>query len=1157
MRQHLITCVILLIVVLLSAPSSAYDLGLTINSTLVYSGTLENWATSGIQLPNGTYLVAWQHATSESNNDGVAYASTSADFGSTWSAPITLMSNASYAIFEPQFGIFNDTLFFFYDTTDADSSGNPSTRYVLKSPDLGATWETPIAITTGGYIRGSQNPINLTSGRIVLPGFIYNSTSSKYNGVVYYSDDNCTTWSSSGRMVSSQSTTEPAVIQFANQTLMALIRNSSSPGGLYQFKSMSIDNGSTWSEPIATAIRSPRAQSVALKTSTGNFAYLWNNVSSPLNTPRTPLSFSISADEFSTVGNYTAIKSGTGQWSNMGLFTNSSGYIVAPYTDETNWRIYVATMKEPDFFPQIVKSTMPDGGGGGSYSNATQFYVANPPSGQQTNYPIMITLSNQSGISGQYGYLDNTRPNIIIYTDGMTRPDWTDVNVSGSTGFESVPHWAENATQNATCKFLWASVTTGDTYQLYYGAPSQTTPSLGTSIYSTFPYGEDYIVNALNTTQNVLVSSAGGSSTISNGINAIVGGTGDREQVRSIQQFGTGYAVRSYFKASTETGTNSYDVGFGSGGDTNNAIIQLTSIAKYFTAKKTTGTTVSRSDVFTSYGIGEVSRYDAGGSIVNYSVNNVFKTNITTNVPTANINATTSSFPNTITLSVDWVVVRPIVYPEPQTESYVLLEPSVPIVTPVAAFSCSPTSVSIGGSITCADESSNNPDTWYWEFGDGNTSTSQNPTYTYPFVGTFGINFSANNTAGLDWENKTDYITITNVSGFTQQDLWQTGHYTITLNIKDSTNAPIPVVTVTDNFGNSYTTTNGTAFFTEDAGATVFYFASTGYVSKAMSYIVDEDATHTVQLVTAGNTNNPGIVYIPQQVRFQLIGTDGAYLSNVFIQATPINFTAPANWTETLLGISPSVGIRDTTVYGTTASDGSWVAPMLQSFQYQINLTRGTDVNYNFTIYPLSNDYKFTIPVGGYLPIVTPSNIVSYSLQNATINESSTVMYQFINMTYNDGSLNTDKLSFVVYNANNTLVYSRNYTGAASNAQNFSYVQQCNKGQAYTYGFQANQSAYGWINQSSTIKLISQVELLANGPAWITQWFAIAMIVIFGTLFMIFSKAYGLVGIPLLTWSFQYVFGFLPATFLSNVALLCMLTIGVPVYIRQAENKIQ
>ena len=493
------------------------------------------------------------------------------------------------------------------------------------------------------------------------------------------------------------------------------------------------------------------------------------------------------------------------------------------------------------------------------------------------------------------------------------------------------------------------------------------------------------------------------------------------------------------------------------------------------------------------------------------------------------------------------------------TSEYVGEAPGSP---PIASFTCTPTSTTLGTPVTCTDASTNSPTNWTYYWGDGNvTDGTQNPSYTYPFTGTFSINQTVNNTIGSSWYNRSNYIQITNVTSFHQQDIYLTGQYTITFNVKSSTtNLPIANVTVVDAVsGQSYPSTNGTAFLTEPAGLIYVNFIADGYQTKQVTYVVDQDETHEVKLVPSSPAvpSPPSIVYIPQQVRFQLIGTDGAYLSNVFIQATPINFTAPANWTETLLGISPSVGIRDTTVYGTTASDGSWVAPMLQSFQYQINLTRGTDVNYNFTIYPLSNDYKFTIPVAGWLPIVTPSNIVSYSLQNATINESSTVMYQFINMTYSDGSLNTDKLSFVVYNANNTLVYSQNYTGAAANAQNFSYVQQCNKGQAYTYGFQANQSAYGWINQSSTIKLISQVELLANGPAWITQWFAIAMIVIFGTLFMIFSKAYGLVGIPLLTWSFQYVFGFLPATFLSNVALLCMLTIGVLVYIRQAENKIQ
>jgi len=503
----------------------------------------------------------------------------------------------------------------------------------------------------------------------------------------------------------------------------------------------------------------------------------------------------------------------------------------------------------------------------------------------------------------------------------------------------------------------------------------------------------------------------------------------------------------------------------------------------------------------------------------------------------------------------EWNITNHLTNFTPPTSEYGY---TAPVTNPItASFTPSPNPSTVNQPVTFTDTSTGTPITWNWTIGGVTTNTTQNAAYTFTSAGTYPVNLNVTNATG-SFSDVTINQVVNNATGFTPQDIWMEGRYTKTLHITDSsTNAPIPVVTVTDSNGQSYTTTNGTAVFTESFGSVVFYFVSSGYVSKSISYVIDSDSTDTVQMVAAVTANNPSIVYIPQQVRFQLIGTDGMYLSNVFIQATPINFTAPANWTETLLGIAPGVGIRDTTVYGTTGTDGSWVAPMLQSFQYQINLTRSSDINYNFTLYPQVTEYRFIIPVAGYVPIVTPSNIVSYSLQNATINESSNVMFQFINMTYNDGSLNTNKLSFVVYDVNNTLVYSQNYTGAAANAQNFSYVQKCNKGQAYTYGFQANQSAYGWINQSSTIKLTSQIELLANGPAWIGQWVAIVLIVVFGTLFMIYSKPFALIGIPLLTWAFQYIFKLIPGSFLSLIGLGCMLTIGVLVYIRQAENKIQ
>ena len=45
------------------------------------------------------------------------------------------------------------------------------------------------------------------------------------------------------------------------------------------------------------------------------------------------------------------------------------------------------------------------------------------------------------------------------------------------------------------------------------------------------------------------------------------------------------------------------------------------------------------------------------------------------------------------------------------------------------------------------DESQNSPTSWLWSFGDGNSSTSQYPHYTYPCAGTYTVFLTARNAA--------------------------------------------------------------------------------------------------------------------------------------------------------------------------------------------------------------------------------------------------------------------------------------------------------------------------------------------------------------------------------------------------------------------------
>lgn len=80
---------------------------------------------------------------------------------------------------------------------------------------------------------------------------------------------------------------------------------------------------------------------------------------------------------------------------------------------------------------------------------------------------------------------------------------------------------------------------------------------------------------------------------------------------------------------------------------------------------------------------------------------------------------------------------------------------------PVANFSATPTTGTAPLGVSFADESVNDPDTWFWEFGDGETSELQNPYHVYSAGGSFTVKLTASNYAGSNTITKTGYITVT------------------------------------------------------------------------------------------------------------------------------------------------------------------------------------------------------------------------------------------------------------------------------------------------------------------------------------------------------------------------------------------------------------
>jgi PKD repeat protein len=56
--------------------------------------------------------------------------------------------------------------------------------------------------------------------------------------------------------------------------------------------------------------------------------------------------------------------------------------------------------------------------------------------------------------------------------------------------------------------------------------------------------------------------------------------------------------------------------------------------------------------------------------------------------------------------------------------------------------------------VTFTDLSTGNPDNWYWDFGDGSTSTGPNQEHSYLLPGTYTVTLTVSNAKGTDAETQ-------------------------------------------------------------------------------------------------------------------------------------------------------------------------------------------------------------------------------------------------------------------------------------------------------------------------------------------------------------------------------------------------------------------
>ena len=149
-------------------------------------------------------------------------------------------------------------------------------------------------------------------------------------------------------------------------------------------------------------------------------------------------------------------------------------------------------------------------------------------------------------------------------------------------------------------------------------------------------------------------------------------------------------------------------------------------------------------------------------------------------------NTTVSSNPNVL-YSIGTYSVSLTVSNESGSNTFTNLTPIIvsPAVisgtAPVAFFTATPLTGIAPVTVQFADTSTGLPTGWLWAFGDGNTSTSKNPSYTYSFAGTYTVNLTASNSGGSNITSKTGYINvsapviITNSCSFTGVNITSAG----------------------------------------------------------------------------------------------------------------------------------------------------------------------------------------------------------------------------------------------------------------------------------------------------------------------------------------------------------------------------------------------
>jgi PKD repeat protein len=156
-------------------------------------------------------------------------------------------------------------------------------------------------------------------------------------------------------------------------------------------------------------------------------------------------------------------------------------------------------------------------------------------------------------------------------------------------------------------------------------------------------------------------------------------------------------------------------------------------------------------------------------------------------------------------------------------------------IPPNAAFTATTTIGNAPLTVQFTDQSSNDPTSWFWDFGDGTNGTVRNPSHTYTEPGTYSVTLTATNAAGSAAVTKTDLVAV-NTPGVVMTCEPTVGEKPLTVQFTDeSTNEPTAWLW---KFGDGQTSTeqNPTHVYTNAGSYSVTLTATNEYGTTTKTF---------------------------------------------------------------------------------------------------------------------------------------------------------------------------------------------------------------------------------------------------------------------------------------------------------------------------------